>query len=515
MIMAERIIIFDTTLRDGEQSPGASMNKAEKLRLARQLEKLKVDVIEAGFPVASQGDFEAVALIAKEVRGLTVTALARTEKKDIDRAWEAIKNGANPRLHVFIATSDLHLKYKLRKTRKEVLEIIQKAVAYARRYTSNIEFSPEDGSRTGMAFLSQAVKTAIKAGATTINIPDTVGYALPEEFGERLRDLRERVSAGDRVIWSVHCHNDLGLAVANSLSAIQNGARQVEVTVNGIGERAGNTSLEELVMSLHTRRDRMAYFTNIDKRQIYPASRLVSRTTGLVVPANKAIVGANAFAHESGIHQDGVLKKKTTYEIMTPKDIGLDQNVMVIGKHSGRHAFQERIKELGYVLSPEDLQKVFERFKDLADKKKEVVNEDIEALIADEILMIPDTFKLVYLSVVSGNMAVPTATVKIEVNGEIIQKAGFGVGPIDATFNTINKIIRTCTKSCNLLSFSVNAITGGTDAQGQVTVRIVQDGQVGLGKGSDSDIITASAKAYLNALNRLEYLKKNPIKRLS
>ncbi len=515
MIMAERIIIFDTTLRDGEQSPGASMNKAEKLRLARQLEKLKVDVIEAGFPVASQGDFEAVALIAKEVRGLTVTALARTEKKDIDRAWEAVKNGANPRLHVFIATSDLHLKYKLRKTRKEVLEIIQRAVAYARRYTSNIEFSPEDGSRTGMAFLTQAVKTAIKAGATTINLPDTVGYALPEEFGERLRTLRERVLAGDRVIWSVHCHNDLGLAVANSFAAIQNGVRQVEVTVNGIGERAGNTSLEELVMSLHTRRDRMAYYTNIDKRQIYPASRLVSRTTGLVVPSNKAIVGANAFAHESGIHQDGVLKKKTTYEIMTPKDIGLDQNVMVIGKHSGRHAFQERVKELGYVLSSEDLKKVFERFKDLADKKKEVVNEDIEALIADEILMIPDTFKLVYLSVISGNMAVPTATVQIEVNGEIIQKAGFGVGPIDATFNTINKIIRTCTKVCKLLSFSVNAITGGMDAQGQVSVRIEQDGKIVLGKGSDSDIITASAKAYLNALNRLEYLKKNPIKRLS
>jgi 2-isopropylmalate synthase len=513
--MSERIIIFDTTLRDGEQSPGASMNKAEKLRLARQLEKLKVDVIEAGFPVASQGDFEAVALIAKEVRGLTVTALARTEKKDIDRAWEAIKDGTNPRLHVFIATSDLHLKYKLRKTRKEVLEIIQQAVSYARRYTSNIEFSAEDGSRTGMAFLTQAVKTAIKAGATTINIPDTVGYALPEEFGESLRILRERVAADDRIVWSVHCHNDLGLAVANSLSAIQNGARQVEVTVNGIGERAGNTSLEELVMSLHTRQDRMAYFTNIDKRQIYPASRLVSRTTGLIVPANKAIVGANAFAHESGIHQDGVLKKRTTYEIMTPQDIGLDKSILVIGKHSGRHAFQDRVKELGYVLSPEDLQKVFERFKELADKKKEVVNEDIEALIADEILMIPDAFKLVYLSVISGNMAVPTATVKIEINGEIFQKAGFGVGPIDATFNTINKIVRTCTKACKLLSFSVNAITGGMDAQGQVSVRVEQDGKVVLGKGSDSDIITASAKAYLNALNRLEYLRKNPIKRLS
>jgi 2-isopropylmalate synthase len=512
--MAERIIIFDTTLRDGEQSPGASMNKAEKLRLARQLEKLKVDVIEAGFPVSSQGDFDAVALIAREVRGLTVAALARTSQKDIDVAWEAIKDGADPRLHLFIATSDLHLKYKLRKSRKEVLELIQKAVSYARRYTSNIEFSAEDGSRTGIPFLSQAVKTAVKAGATTINIPDTVGYALPDEFGNRIRELRERVSSDDRIVWSVHCHNDLGLAVANSLSAIQNGARQVEVTINGIGERAGNTSLEELVMSLHTRRDRLGFSTKIEKQQIYPASRLVSRTTGLLVPANKAVVGANAFAHESGIHQDGVLKKRSTYEIMTPKDIGLDRNLLVLGKHSGRHAFQDRVKDLGYVLNPEELQKVFDRFKELADKKKEVVNEDIEALIADEILMIPDTYKLIYLSVISGNMAVPTATVKIEVNGEIIQKAGFGVGPIDATFNTINKIIQTCTKACKLLSFSVNAITGGMDAQGQVNVRVERDGKVVLGKGSDSDIITASAKAYLNALNRLEYLRKNPIRKL-
>jgi 2-isopropylmalate synthase len=512
--MAERIIIFDTTLRDGEQSPGASMNKAEKLRLARQLEKLKVDVIEAGFPVSSQGDFEAVALIAKEVRGLTVTALARTAQKDIDVAWEAIKDGADPRLHLFIATSDLHLKYKLRKSRKEVLELIQSAVSYARRYTSNIEFSAEDGSRTGIPFLAQAVKAAVKAGATTINIPDTVGYALPDEYGEKIRELRERVAADERVVWSVHCHNDLGLAVANSLSAIQNGARQVEVTINGIGERAGNTSLEELVMSLYTRRDRLSYTTRIDKEQIYPTSRLVSRTTGLLVPANKAVVGANAFAHESGIHQDGVLKKRSTYEIMTPQDIGLNKSVLVLGKHSGRHAFQERVRDLGYILNPEEMQKVFDRFKDLADKKKEVVNEDIEALIADEILMIPDTFKLIYLSVVSGNMAVPTATVKIEVNGEIIQKAGFGVGPIDATFNTINKIVRTCTKACKLLSFSITAITGGTDAQGQVSVRIEQDGKVGLGKGSDSDIITASAKAYLNALNRLEYLRKNPIRKL-
>jgi len=509
--MAERIIIFDTTLRDGEQSPGASMNKAEKFRLARQLEKLKVDVIEAGFPVASQGDFEAVSLISKEVRGLTVAALARTQKGDIDRAWEAIRTAAAPRLHIFIATSDLHLKYKLRKTEREVLELIREGIGYARRYTQNIEFSAEDASRSKIGFLSQALQTAVKAGATTLNVPDTVGYALPEEFGEKIRLLREKVQAPPEVVWSVHCHNDLGLAVANSLAAMDQGARQVEVTVNGIGERAGNTSLEELVMALHTRKDRLSYNTRVDRRQIYPTSRLVSRITGLVVPANKPIVGANAFAHESGIHQDGVLKKRATYEIMTPRDIGLDQNLLVLGKHSGRHAFQERLKELGYALGPEDFQKVFDRFKDLADKKKEVVNEDLEALIADEILMIPDTYKLVYLNVISGNVAVPTATVQIEWNGEILQKAGFGVGPIDATFNTINKITRTRSK---LLSFSVNAITGGMDAQGQVNVRLEEQGIVVLGKGADPDIITASAKAYVNALNRLEYLKKNPIKKL-
>ena len=510
--MTEKIIIFDTTLRDGEQSPGASMNKAEKLRLARQLEKLKVDVIEAGFPVASQGDFEAVSQIARDVQGLTVAALARTQKEDIDRAWEAIQKAASPRLHLFVATSDIHLKFKLRLSRREVLDMIKKSITYAGKYLSNIEFSAEDASRTEFPFLVQAVRTAIQAGATTINIPDTVGYALPEEFGDRFQLLREQTGDPERVIWSCHCHNDLGLALANSLAAIKKGARQVEVTVNGIGERAGNTSLEELVMALRTRKDLMPYYSQVDPRQIYPSSRLVSRITGLLVPANKAIVGANAFAHESGIHQDGVLKKRTTYEIMTPQDVGLDQSVLVLGKHSGRHAFQERLRDLGYALSREDFQKIFERFKELADKKKDIVNDDIEALIADELLMVPDTYKLIYLNVISGNVAVPTATVQIEVNGELIQKAGFGVGPIDATFNTINKITRT---RCKLLSFSVNAITGGMDAQGQVNVRIEEQGIVALGKGSDSDIITASAKAYLNALNRLESLKKNPIKRLS
>ena len=350
--MAEPIIIFDTTLRDGEQSPGASMNREEKLRLARQLEKLKVDVIEAGFPVASQGDFEAVSLIAREVRGLTVAALARTQKGDIDRAWEALKEAAQPRLHIFVATSAIHMKYKLRKSKEEVLELIREGVGYARHYTKNIEFSAEDASRSEIGFLAKALRTAIKAGARTINVPDTVGYALPEEFGEKIRKLREKVQSPPDLVWSVHCHNDLGLAVANSLAALENGARQVEVTVNGIGERAGNTSLEELVMALHTRKDRILFTTAIDRRQIYPTSRLVSRITGLVVPANKAIVGSNAFAHESGIHQDGVLKKRSTYEIMTPQDVGLDQNLLVLGKHSGRHAFQQRVKDLGYVLTP-------------------------------------------------------------------------------------------------------------------------------------------------------------------
>jgi len=505
--MSERIIIFDTTLRDGEQSPGASMNMQEKLRLAYQLEKLRIDVIEAGFPGASKGDFEAVKLIAGKIKNCQVAALSRTSINDIDRAWEAVKDAANPRIHTFIATSDIHLQYKLRKTREEVLADVTKAVRHARNYTENVEFSTEDGSRTGLDYICRVVEAAIDAGATTINIPDTVGYAMPEEFGHFLKSIIERVPNSDKAIFSVHCHDDLGLAVANSLAGIHAGARQVEVTINGIGERAGNASLEELVMIFKTRKDWSDYATNIDSTQLYPTSRLVSMITGIMVQPNKAIVGANAFAHESGIHQDGMLKNETTYEIMRPKDVGLDSSAMVLGKLSGRHALSDRVKQLGYELTREQIDELFVAFKELADKRKEIFNEDIEALVAEKFLRIPDHYKLIYLNVVSGTVAVPTATVKMMVNEKEKQKAGFGIGPIDATFNTIREIVGT---KCELMRFTVSAISGGMDSQGEVTVRLKENGLVALGKGTDPDIITASAKAFINGLNRLVYLKENP-----
>jgi 2-isopropylmalate synthase len=506
--MSNHIIIFDTTLRDGEQSPGASMNQAEKLRLAYQLEKLQVDVIEAGFPAASKGDFEAVKLIAEKIKGCQVAALARANKDDIDRAWEAIKGAANPRIHTFIATSDIHLKYKLKMTREEVVKAAVEAVTYARNYTGNVEFSTEDGSRTDIEFMCRILEAVIRAGATTVNIPDTVGYAMPQEFGMFIKNIMERVPNIDKVIVSVHCHNDLGLAVANTLAAIYNGARQAEVTINGIGERAGNASLEEVVMALKTRRDWADFTTRIDTQQIYPTSRLVSMVTGMVVQPNKAIVGANAFAHESGIHQDGMLKHETTYEIMRPTDIGLKSNAMILGKHSGRHALKARIENLGYELSEEQLNQLFTAFKELADKKKEILDEDIEALIAEKILRIPDRYKLLYLNVISGTVAVPTATVQIEADGRQLQGAGFGVGPIDATFNTIKNMVGT---RAELVRFSVSAITGGMDAQGEVMVRLQENGFVAIGRGTDPDIITASAKAFINGLNRLAYFKENPI----
>ncbi len=506
--MSEQIIIFDTTLRDGEQSPGASMNMQEKLRLAHQLEKLRVDVIEAGFPAASQGDFEAVKLIAEKIKNCQIAALARASKGDIDRAWESVKNGANPRIHTFLATSDIHLQYKLRKTQDEVLANVIEAVSHARNYTDNVEFSPEDGSRTGLDYMCRVVEAAIKAGASTINIPDTVGYSMPEEFGHFIRSVIERVPNSDKAIFSVHCHNDLGLAVANSLAGVHAGARQLEGTINGIGERAGNASLEELAMIFKTRKDWSDYYTNIDTTQLYPTSRLVSMITGILIQPNKAIVGANAFAHESGIHQDGMLKHETTYEIMRPADVGLESNAMVLGKHSGRHALTDRLKSLGYELTKEQVDELFTAFKELADKRKQIHNEDIEALVAERVLRIPDHYKLVYLNVVSGTVAVPTATVKMSVEGKIVQKAGFGVGPIDAAFNTIREIVGT---KCELMRFTVSAITGGMDAQGEVTVRLKENGVVALGKGTDSDIITASAKAFINGVNRLVYLRENPI----
>ena len=505
--MEDHVIIFDTTLRDGEQSPGASMNVAEKLRLARQLEKLGVDVMEAGFPASSRGDFESVQMIAQKIRNVQVTALARTSKGDIDRAWEAVREATNPRIHTFIATSDIHLKHKLNMGRDQVIREAVDAVRYAKGFTDNVEFSTEDGTRSDRDYLCRIFEAVIEAGANTVNLPDTVGYTVPEEYAQLITYIREHTPNIHKAVMSVHCHNDLGLATANTLAGIKAGARQAEVTINGIGERAGNTSLEEVVMALHTRRDMMKLTTSINTNEIHPTSRLVSMVTGIVVQPNKAIVGANAFAHEAGIHQDGVLKNPMTYEIMAPETVGLSSNCLVLGKHSGRHAFKDKLAQMGYELSKEELDPLFQKFKELADKRKEILEEDIEALVAEEILRVPDVYELKYLNVVSGTVEVPTATVKLKIRGKEAQSAGFGVGPIDATFNTIAKMAGSNSK---LMRFSVNAITGGMDAQGEVTVRLQENGLVALGKGADPDIITASAKAYVNGLNRLEYLKNNP-----
>ena len=505
--MKDQVIIFDTTLRDGEQAPGATMNTAEKMRLARQLEKLGVDAIEAGFPAASPGDFEAVKLIAEKIRNTQVTALARASKEDIDRAWGAIKEAAHPRIHTFIATSDIHLEHKLKMTRDQVIDAGVEAIRYAKTYTDNVEFSAEDGSRSDRDFLCRIFEAVIEAGATTVNLPDTVGYAMPDEFSHLVSYIRQYTPNLHGAVLSVHCHNDLGLATANTLAGLKAGARQAEVTINGIGERAGNTSLEEVVMGLYTRKDLLGLNTNIHAAEIHSTSRLVSMVTGIVVQPNKAVVGANAFSHEAGIHQDGILKNPMTYEIMKPETIGLTRNRLVLGKHSGRHAFKQKLQELGYELSEEELNKLFKKFKELADKRKEILDEDIEVLVAEEILRVPDIYQLDYLNVVSGNVAVPTATVKLKIQGNEAQSAGFGVGPIDATFNTIAKMVGSRAK---LLRFSVNAISGGMDAQGEVTVRLKENGLVALGKGADPDIITASAKAYINGLNRLEHMKRNP-----
>ncbi|MEW6219518.1 MAG: 2-isopropylmalate synthase [Thermodesulfobacteriota bacterium] len=502
---SDRIIIFDTTLRDGEQSPGASMNMQEKLRLAQQLERLNVDVIEAGFPVASAGDFACVKAIADGVRGVQVAALARASEKDIDRAWEALAGAAAPRIHTFLATSDIHLRHKLKKSREEVLAMAQAAVRHAARYTSNVEFSAEDASRSDLDFVCQVFAAVIEAGATTLNFPDTTGYAMPAEFGAKIGYLMEHVPNIHRAVLSVHCHNDLGLAVANSLAAVAAGARQVECTVNGIGERAGNTALEEVVMAIRTRADLWPVHTGIATEHIYPTSRMVTTITGLVVQPNKAVVGANAFAHESGIHQDGVLKERTTYEIMNPADIGLTKGSLVLGKHSGRHALKDRTRELGYRLTDEEVDRVFVRFKDLADKKKEMFDEDLEAILMDEVFRIPDTYRLLSLGVMSGSGVLPTAAVCLEVGGQEHRASAIGVGPIDAAFRAIAEITATASR---LLFFSVSSITGGTDAQGEVTVRLALDGRSVIGQGSDPDIITAAAKAYLNGLNRMEYLKR-------
>jgi 2-isopropylmalate synthase len=506
--MAEKIYIFDTTLRDGEQSPGASMNVSQKMRVARALARMGVDIIEAGFPVASQGDFEAVRLIAKEIRSCEIAGLARIHVKDIDVAWDAIKEAENPRLHTFVSTSDIHLQHQLKKSREEVLEMTIAGVKQAVGHVSNVEFSAMDASRTEPAYLAQVVQTAIEAGAKIINIPDTVGYAVPSEFGNLIKYLYDHVNNIDQVVVSVHCHNDLGLALANTLAAIHAGARQVECTMNGIGERAGNTALEEVAMVVKTRRDWLNFETNIKSEEIFPTSRMISTVTGLTVPLNKPIIGANAFAHESGIHQDGVLKEANTYEIMRPQDVGIKKSDLVLGKHSGRHAFRDKLKALGYDLGDEEINRLFSRFKEVADKKKEVYDEDIEAIVADELVRVPEKYRLVYLNVSAGSTVRPTATVAVEIGSDTqVVKAGFGTGPIDACFNTIADM--TSTRS-RLMHFGISSLTGGTDAQGEVTVRLEEDGMVALGQGSDPDIIVASAKAYINGLNRMEAMKQNP-----
>jgi 2-isopropylmalate synthase len=495
-----RVIIFDTTLRDGEQSPGASMTLDEKLRIATILEQMGVDVIEAGFPIASNGDFEAVNGVAKAVTGAVVCGLARAVPKDIERAAEALAPARRRRIHTFISTSPLHMQFKLKMGPNSVLEAIHDSVSLARRFTDDVEWSAEDGSRTEHDFLCRCVETAIAAGATTINIPDTVGYAVPDEFGALIAMLFRRVPNIDKATVSVHCHNDLGLAVANSLAAVNAGARQVECTVNGLGERAGNAAMEEVVMALRTRQDRMPYTTGIKTEMITRASHLVSSITGFLVQPNKAIVGANAFAHESGIHQDGMLKHAGTYEIMTPESVGLTKSKLVLGKLSGRHAFAEKLKELGYALSPEALDDTFQRFKALADKKKEIFDEDIMVLVDDEVVRDNARIKFVSLAVVCGSEGPQRAEMTLEIDGERKSTAATGKGPVDATFNAIKRLFP---HEANLQLYQVHAVTEGTDAQAEVTVRLEENGRTVNGQGADIDTMVGSARAYVNALNKL------------
>lgn len=517
-VAQDRIIFFDTTLRDGEQSPGATLNVEQKLLIAQQLVRLGVDIIEAGFPFASKGDFHAVQEIAKLVgteSGPTICGLARATKADIDAAAEAVKPAAKGRIHTFLATSDIHLKYKLRKSREQVLAIVPEMVAYAKSKVDDIEFSPEDAGRSDPEFLYQVLEAAIAAGATTVNIPDTVGYLTPSEFGTLIKGIKDNVPNIDRAIISVHGHNDLGLAVANFLEAAKNGARQMECTINGIGERAGNAALEELVMALHVRRSYFNIFLgrpeestaplcNIDTKQIYKTSRLVSNLTGMLVQPNKAIVGANAFAHESGIHQDGVLKNRLTYEIMDAKSIGLTDNLIVLGKLSGRKALSSRLKELGFELSEQELNAAFVRFKELADKKREISDRDLEAIVNDEIRHAPEAFRLDHIQVSCGDRAIPTATITIVMpDGTEVTDASVGTGPVDAIYKAINRIVNVPN---NLIEYSVQSVTAGIDALGEVTIRLKHP-DVGTfsGHSANTDVIVASARAYLNALNKLHF----------
>jgi len=497
----ERVIIFDTTLRDGEQSAGAALNIDEKLEIARQLERLNVDVIEAGFPISSPGDLEAVRRIAKEVRGPTICALAHANKDAVDSAWQAVKEAQHPRIHVFLSSSEIHMAHQLKKSKEQILEAARHMVARAKGYLEDVEFSPMDATRTDPAFLYQIIEATIAAGATTVNIPDTVGYTIPREFCALIEGIYKNVPNISKAVISVHCHNDLGLAVANSLAVLDCGVRQIECTINGIGERAGNASMEEIVMALRTRKDLFKYTTNINTIQIHKTSRLVSDLTGMSVQPNKAIVGANAFRHESGIHQDGMLKERATYEIMDPRDIGLTGTTLTLGKLSGRHAFKARLEELGYTLSDEEFARAFTAFKELADKKKEIGDRDIEALIAEEMRTFSETYHLEHVQVSCGDHLVPTASVKlVGPDGRVMADAALGTGPVDAVYKAINRLVGVPN---NLIEFSVKSVTAGIDAMGEVTIRIESGGRTYTGRGAATDIIVASAKAYMNALNRL------------
>ena len=496
----DRVIIFDTTMRDGEQSPGASMSLEEKLELSKILEEMRVDVIEAGFPIASNGDFEAVREISKIVTESTICGLARAGVADIERAAEAIRPAKRGRIHTFISTSPVHMKWKLQMEPETVLDMVSKSVGHARNLCGDVEWSAEDATRTERDFLRRCVEAAIKAGATTINIPDTVGYTYPSEYADIFRDLIENVPGADGVIFSTHCHNDLGLAVANSLSGVQGGARQVEVAINGIGERAGNAALEEIVMALKVRGDALPYYSGVDPQHITRASRYVSAITGFPVQFNKAIVGKNAFAHESGIHQDGMLKNAETYEIMRPEDVGQGATNLVMGKHSGRHAFREKLKALGYELGQNALNEAFQRFKDLADKKKHVFDDDIVALVDDALASGADRIQVKHLRVVAGTEGPQEATLTVSVDGDERSATATGDGPVDAVFNAIHEVVP---HTAILRLFQVHAVTEGTDAQAQVSVRLEEDGRIATGQAADTDTLTASAKAYINALNNL------------
>jgi len=502
----EKVIIFDTTLRDGEQAAGGSLNLQEKLDIARQLERLGIDVIEAGFPVTSPGDFEAVSLIAREVRTPVICVLTHANLEAVDQSWEAVKDAAHPCIHIVLSSSDIHLFYQLRKSRDEILEMSCNTVARARKYCDNVEFSAMDASRTDPEYIYQILEAVIDAGATTVNIPDTVGYAMPDEFGNLIEGIFKNVPNIDRAVVSVHCHNDLGLAVANSLEALKRGARQVEGTINGIGERAGNASLEEIVMAIKTRQDFYDLTTDIDTTQIYKTSRLVSELTGFPVQPNKAIVGSNAFRHASGLHQDGVIKMPLTFEIMDPKSVGMPASSLVLGKTSGRHGFRERLAELGYALPDEDFNRAFSAFKELADKKREVTDKDIESLVAEEQRTVFETYHLDRLQVSCGDRGIPTAAVRlIGPDEQALEDAALGTGPVDAVYKAINRLVGVPNE---LTEFSVKSVTEGIDAIGEVLIRIESEGITYTGRGADTDIIVASAKAYINALNRLLAARK-------